>query len=243
MGRPQNADGQRTRQRVLDAALKLFAEKGYFGTSLRDIATAVGVRESALYNYFPGKHALFEALILADRQSRLGHLSAVLEAPISDVRDTLTGIALLAVETFTDPRQQQLFCILMSDGIRLAREGHLKLFEHMSSSQGRLRAVMTRLVDEGWLAPADPQLLMMEFLGALMLWRQLRAINSPLPMIRNPRAFARQHVDQFLRGATAPAQAQRPRTRRQPPAVTRTTGTRPSRPRATRRNTIKGSDR
>ena len=64
MARPRNADGQRTRQAILDAALDLFAQKGFFGTSLRDVATAVGVRESALYNYFPSKDALFEALIL-----------------------------------------------------------------------------------------------------------------------------------------------------------------------------------
>jgi hypothetical protein len=39
----------------------------------------------------------------------------------------------------------------------------------------------------------------------LVIWRQLHAINADLPMIRNPRAFARQHVDQFLLGAAAPA--------------------------------------
>ena len=65
MARPKNADGQRTRQAILDAALDLFAEKGFFGTSLRDVAGAVGVRESALYNYFPGKDALFDALLTA----------------------------------------------------------------------------------------------------------------------------------------------------------------------------------
>ena len=67
MARPAGRDGAQTRQALLDAALSLFAEKGYFGTSLRDIARHVGVRESALYNYFPSKESLFEAVVLADR--------------------------------------------------------------------------------------------------------------------------------------------------------------------------------
>ena len=49
---------------------ELFADKGYFGTSLRDVATAVGVRESALYNYFKSKEALFDALILAHEHTK-----------------------------------------------------------------------------------------------------------------------------------------------------------------------------
>ena len=79
MARPKNADGQRTRQAILDAALDLFAEKGFFGTSLRDVAAAVGVRESALYNYFASKDALFEALLAAHQHSKIERLAPLAE--------------------------------------------------------------------------------------------------------------------------------------------------------------------
>ena len=71
----RRADADRSVAAILDAALDLFAAKGFFGTSLRDVATAVGVRESALYNYFPGKHALFEALIAADHEQKAERLA------------------------------------------------------------------------------------------------------------------------------------------------------------------------
>ena len=213
MGRPQNADGQRTRQAILDAALGLFAEKGYFGTNLRDIATSVGIRESALYNYFSGKEALFEALIIADQQYKIEHLSATIENPITDVRSTLTRLARFALEHFSTPAQQQLFRILMSDGLRLAKDGRIDLFARMSSGQAGLHKLMRQLVRDGWLRAADARLLAMEFIGPLLLWRHLHAMGSGLPAIRNPRAFAQQHVDQFLQGAAWARSDRRSRAR------------------------------
>lgn len=51
------------RGEILDAALAVFAEKGYSAGSMRDIAARVGVTEPALYRHFPGKEALFRALV------------------------------------------------------------------------------------------------------------------------------------------------------------------------------------
>lgn len=212
MGRPLKADGRQTRQAILDAALDLFADKGYFGTSLRDIATAVGVRESALYHYFPGKEALFEALIIADHDHRAELISTVLEEPIADVRLLLERLASKALETFCAPRQEKLFRMLMSDGLRLARDGRINLLERMTTSRARMQALMRRLVREGWLRDADPEILATAFVGPLFLWRQMHAIIPSSPVITKRTAFARSHVDQFLRGA-APALVERARPR------------------------------
>jgi len=48
---------------ILDAAASVFCERGYEGGSMREIASRVGVTEPALYRHFPGKEALFLALI------------------------------------------------------------------------------------------------------------------------------------------------------------------------------------
>lgn len=215
MGRPLHADGRQTRQAILDAALDLFADRGYFGTSLRDIATAVGVRESALYNYFPGKEALFEALMIVDNENTVERLSA-LEEPIADIRATLERFATVALDDFVAPRQEKLFLMLMTDGMRLAKKGRINLLERMTSGRARLHELMQRLVREGWLRAADPGLLAMAFIGPLLLWRQLHAIDPNLPVITNRNVFARDHVGQFLQGAAARPlgrPARRPRRR------------------------------
>jgi len=54
-------DGRRGQ--ILDAALQVFAEKGYDCGTMREIASRVGVTEPALYRHYVGKEALFEDLV------------------------------------------------------------------------------------------------------------------------------------------------------------------------------------
>jgi len=52
-----------TRERILEAAVHQFAAKGYHGTSVRDLAREVGIKESSLYNHYAGKEAILEAIL------------------------------------------------------------------------------------------------------------------------------------------------------------------------------------
>ena len=52
-----------TRERILTEALNLFAQSGYGGASMRELARRVGIRESSLYNHFSGKAAILEAIV------------------------------------------------------------------------------------------------------------------------------------------------------------------------------------
>lgn len=52
-----------TLQKIIDAAEQLFAENSYEGTTLREIAHKVGIREPSLYAHFPNKEAIYGAVI------------------------------------------------------------------------------------------------------------------------------------------------------------------------------------
>ncbi len=54
---------EKSRQQILDAALKLFSHRGYGATSVRDIAEAAGLSKGNVYHHFPDKETIFRALL------------------------------------------------------------------------------------------------------------------------------------------------------------------------------------
>ncbi len=60
---PRGARGQRTRQRLLDAAEAAFGSHGYFDTSIADITRRCRVAQGTFYIYFPSKRAIFTELV------------------------------------------------------------------------------------------------------------------------------------------------------------------------------------
>lgn len=52
-----------TKERIIDEALTLFALKGYQGTSVKNIADAVGIKDSSLYKHFTSKKEIFDTIV------------------------------------------------------------------------------------------------------------------------------------------------------------------------------------
>jgi TetR/AcrR family acrAB operon transcriptional repressor len=94
-------DAQLTREKLLDAAELLFADKGVSHTSLQDIAQAAGMTRGAIYWHFEDKAALFNAMMdrttspIEETISRVGQETS--DDPLAQVRaamlDALTRIA------------------------------------------------------------------------------------------------------------------------------------------------------
>lgn len=63
-----------TRQHILVQAARLFGKHGYYGTTTRDIAVAVGIRQPSLFYHFPAKHQILAELVDADLQQTMERL-------------------------------------------------------------------------------------------------------------------------------------------------------------------------
>jgi AcrR family transcriptional regulator len=51
-----------TKNQIIEKSLELFANQGYFGTSMDDIAKAVGIKKASLYSHYQGKESIFKAV-------------------------------------------------------------------------------------------------------------------------------------------------------------------------------------
>lgn len=205
MGRPPKDPNRDVRQATLDAALALFAERGYFGVGLRDIARRAGVREGALYHYFAGKEALLAAL-LQDLDGAADPVRAAVEAPVTDLRAFLVGLGTDLLDAFAAPRERQIFRVLLQDGMRLAAEGRYNPAERLGSRVALGEALMARLIEAGHLRPAAVDRLALEFFAPFAVWKNLSVCMPDAPLVRERAAFVADHVDHFLRAAArAPA--------------------------------------
>jgi AcrR family transcriptional regulator len=85
-----------TRAALLDEATRLFAERGFVGTSLEDVASACQVTRGAVYHHFAGKQALFEAVLDVQETKAVAEVIAAAAGP--DPWDA----ALQALDAFLD---------------------------------------------------------------------------------------------------------------------------------------------
>ncbi|WP_210542970.1 CerR family C-terminal domain-containing protein [Rhodoferax sp. PAMC 29310] len=90
-------DGQEARTRLLDAALTLFAEKGFAATSIRELALAAQVNVSAISYYFGDKAGLYRALFQDPRIN-----PPVALAPAANLAEAIRGL----LTAMTEPLKQ-----------------------------------------------------------------------------------------------------------------------------------------
>jgi AcrR family transcriptional regulator len=150
---------------IVETAIRLFAEKGFRGTTTREIAAACGVSEPVLYQHFATKRDLYNAIIDAQSQKDAGPFEEQLR-PFLDKSDDLGFLTALARGILAwhsqDPGCMRLLLFSALEGSELTEmffERHANVF--LSNISGYL----ARRMEEGGLRKMNPELAARAFMG------------------------------------------------------------------------------
>lgn len=142
-----------TRGALIEAALRLFAEKGYAGTSIRDIANEAGVQSASIYGHYPSKeHILAEIVVVGHREHHARLAAAVLESGADPV-DQLGALA--RAHVLLHAEHQMLAIVANVELHMLSPEMAAPALELRSRSEALFHDVVIRGVEVGRFAPID----------------------------------------------------------------------------------------
>jgi AcrR family transcriptional regulator len=153
-----------TRDRLLSAAMDIFAAKGYHGAIVDDIVAASRTSKGAFYHYFPSKQGIF--LILMDE------LAAEVEGGVEAVIESESGAlakveAALRVVLETAAARRDLVKILLVEAVGLGPTLERKRLEIHARFAGIIRGHLERAVADGSIPALDTTLAAQAWIGAL----------------------------------------------------------------------------
>lgn len=153
------------RRRLVDAAAKVFAARGFEATSMDDIAHEAGAGKPTLYRYFAGKDALFEA-VFVDALDALEAELDIAEATTGGHAETLFAMLQPLAGMF---REHVVSLRSLSDSASDADRSRRRILrQRRGRIEGRIAQVLKRAQADGALRLADPKLAARLIIG--MVW-------------------------------------------------------------------------
>ncbi len=161
---PRSTAETPTRDRLLQAAMDVFAAKGYHGANVDDIVAASQTSKGAFYHYFPSKQGIF--LTLMDVLGELVEVGA--EAAIAAEEGALRKVeAALRVVLETADAQRDLVKILLIEAVALGPELEQKRLAIHRRFTDLIRRHLDEAVQDGAIPEQDTGLAAQAWLGTL----------------------------------------------------------------------------
>jgi AcrR family transcriptional regulator len=200
MARRKDDGFEERRQRIIDGALRVFAEQGFEEATNRDIAVAAGINSPGLiYHYFKDKEDLLRQVV-EERVPLLQIAAHPDELEGLSPREALTRIARAYLRILDDPDAVNAFRLIIGEA---ARRPHLaQVFNEIGPNRvlGFLAAYLKMQMDSGALRAGNPALAARMFFSPLVVFILTREIfRQPEARALDSSAFVEETVNHFLR--------------------------------------------
>jgi len=189
------------RGQILRGAMELFAEKGFRGTTTREIAQNLGISEALMFKYFPSKEALYRAIIQkrTDGTEEMFFPKEAIQA--KDDRGVFRAIASNLIARNTgDPTFMRLILYSALEGHDLSR---IFFENHVMGKTRLLSDYIRQRIKEKAFKPVPPLLAARAFMGMIIHYVQFREIHGMKSFMKfSQKKAVHTFVDTFLNGLT-----------------------------------------
>jgi AcrR family transcriptional regulator len=170
-GRPVKVPGEKgTKEKIFDAAVDLFAEKGYDGVSMRDIGRAVGVTEGAVYKHYSSKEAILESIFIYVEgriypKAPEGSIDALVDS--CSFREILESMPRFMM---ADQHLARITRIMLIEMYHNEKIGCYVRRELIERPVDETEVLFRKLMEKGKIRPCDPRGLSILFISFLVSW-------------------------------------------------------------------------
>jgi len=183
---------------ILSAALRMFAERGYDGARIEDIADAAGIGKGTLYVYFASKQAVLEGVVRAAAEPSLAAIDAISAA--GDPVEALRAVIARAKAALRDEIAPVFLKVLVAEGGRAPEIGAIYARAVLDPLLAVVAEIITRGVATGAFRPIDPILAARLLIAPAVSAAIARDVLGGDAAAFDPDALLDAHADLFLAG-------------------------------------------
>lgn len=188
-------------EQIIDIACRLFARRGYEGTSLRDIAEEAKITKAALYYHFPNKEALYHRIVLDSLRALIDYVRAEVDAaptPLEKVRQFM-----LVSADFMDANRDAWMAGSNAFWMGSESEPRLLAIALRNEYEALLRTCITHAIAASEFRQSNVAMTGRFLLSAL---NQISRWHNPKGAL-STRAVVEQYLDMALHGMQVPSKA------------------------------------
>jgi AcrR family transcriptional regulator len=192
--------GSKTKDKILKESLKLFSTKGYKATTVRDIAGAMHIKQSALYNHFKNKDEILETLVSDLTSSAI--VTIFNDKDASELhkqgKSLLMSIATIFKLISFDTQNEALFKLLMQEIYKNERIREIYNEYYYQENVKKLSSLFFMMMQDEMIASSDPLLLANEFFSPLFFYQmQISLLKLDGKSTSSVVSMFEKHVDLF----------------------------------------------
>jgi AcrR family transcriptional regulator len=177
MGRPRCF----REEEALDAAMRVFWDKGYEGASLDDLTEAMGINRSSLYATFGDKEELFEKVMSRYCEGPMAYMAEALQQPTA--RQVIETILRKTVKALADPENPR-GCLLLQGGLACgsdAEAARQAMIEHRTAGFRGIQKRMHRAQADGDLPKDVNPTDLARYVTIVLNGLSIQAVNGATP--------------------------------------------------------------